>query len=151
AVAIYALVAAAASGRKGEKLAALAASAYVLNPAALYDVAHWGQPDGAHSLFGVLAIGLLDLGQVIAPWAALAAAALAQPQAWFLIPLVVIATYRQHGTRGVIRGAIAGGIVAGVIALPFVVSGHLLELLSLPRAVSSVMPVVSADAHNLWW
>ena len=30
-----------------------------LNPAALYDVAHWAQPDGAHSLFSVLAIGLL--------------------------------------------------------------------------------------------
>jgi hypothetical protein len=147
ATAIFVLV-----GRtSGEKLAALAASAYVLNPAALYDVAHWGQPDGAHSLFSVLTIGLLDLGQVIAPWAALAAAALAKPQAWFLVPLVVIATFRQHGPTGVVRGAIAAACVACVIALPFLLTGHLFELLSLPMAISTVMPVVSADAHNLWW
>ncbi|HEY1294640.1 MAG TPA: hypothetical protein VGJ60_16305, partial [Chloroflexota bacterium] len=57
AAAIFALVARVS----GEKLAAFAASAYVLNPAALYDVAHWAQPDGAHSLFSVLSVGLLDL------------------------------------------------------------------------------------------
>jgi len=147
ALAIFVLVARAS----GEKLAALAGSAYVMNPAVLYDVAHWGQPDGAHSLFSVLSIGLLELGQVIAPWAALAAAALAKPQAWFLIPLVVIATFRQHGATGVLRGAIAGASVACLIALPFLLTGHLFDLLSLPVAVSTVMPVVSADAHNLWW
>ncbi len=108
----------------GEKLAALSASAYVLNPAALYDVAHWAQPDGAHSLFSVLSIGLLELGQVLAPWAALAAAAMAKPQAWFLIPLVAIATFRQHGVSGLVRGGVAGGVVAGAIALPFVLTGH---------------------------
>jgi hypothetical protein len=147
AAAIFALVARVS----GEKLAAFAASAYVLNPAALYDVAHWAQPDGAHSLFSVLSVGLLDLGQVIAPWAALAAAAMAKPQAWFLIPLVAIATLRQHGVSGLARGVVAGVVVACLVALPFVVTGHLFELLSLPTVVSSVMPVVSADAHNLWW
>jgi hypothetical protein len=147
AVAIFLLVARVS----GEKLAALAASGYVLNPAALYDVAHWAQPDGAHSLFSVLSIGLLDLGQLIAPWAALAVAAMAKPQAWFLVPLVAIATLRQHGVSGLVRGAIAGSVAACLIALPFIVTGHLFELLSLPREISTVMPVVSADAHNLWW
>jgi hypothetical protein len=147
AVAIFLLV----GHVNGEKLAAFAASAYVLNPAALYDVAHWAQPDGAHSLFSVLSVGLLDLGQVVAPWAALAAAAMAKPQAWFLIPLVAVATLRQHGVSGLVRGAVAGGGVACLVALPFLLTGHLPELLGLPAEVSTVMPVVSADAHNLWW
>jgi Gpi18-like mannosyltransferase len=134
-----------------EPVAAIAASLYVLNPAALYDVAHWAQPDGAHSLFSVLAVGLLDLGQVIAPWAAIAAAALAKPQAWFLVPLLAVATLRMHGVGGVVRGAVAGAIVAVIISLPFVLSGRIADLLSLPMTVSTVMPVVSADAHNLWW
>jgi hypothetical protein len=134
-----------------ERTAALASAAYLLNPAALYDVAHWAQPDGAHSLFSVAAIGLLDLGQVIAPWAALAAAAMAKPQAWFLVPLVVVATLRGQGVSGLVRGAVAGAMTAFVISLPFVLTGHGAELLSLPLVVSSVMPVVSADAHNLWW
>jgi hypothetical protein len=41
--------------------------------------------------------------------------------------------------------------VAVLVSLPFIVTGHLQDLLSLPGNVSSVMPVVSADAHNLWW
>jgi len=94
---------------------------------------------------------LLDLGQVIAPWAALGAAAMAKPQAWFLVPLIAIATLRQHGGTGLARGALTAAVVAGLIAVPFVVTGHLSDLLGLPIAVSSVMPVVSADAHNLWW
>jgi Gpi18-like mannosyltransferase len=134
-----------------EPVAAVSASLYLLNPATLYDVAHWGQPDGAHSLFSVLAVGLLELGQVVAPWAAIAAAAMAKPQAWFLVPLLAIATFRMHGVAGVVRGAVVGAVVAVLISLPFVLSGHLTDLLSLPMTVSNVMPVVSADAHNLWW
>src|SRR5438132_5275038 len=131
--------------------AASAGSLYVLNPAALFDVAHWAQPDGAHSLFSVLAIGLLSLGQVIAPWAAMATAALAKPQACALLPLLTIATFRSHGLLGLGRGLLAAAATTIVITLPFLVTGRISELLSLPGTVSSVMPVVSADAHNLWW
>jgi Gpi18-like mannosyltransferase len=132
-------------------VAAVAGALYVLNPATLFDVAHWAQPDGAHSLFSVLAIGLLSLGQVIAPWAAMAMAALAKPQAWALLPLLGIATLRLHGLLGLGRGLVAAAAVAVVVTLPFLVTGRSAELLSLPGIVSSVMPVVSADAHNLWW
>jgi Gpi18-like mannosyltransferase len=132
-------------------LAAAASAGYVLNPAALYDVAHWAQPDGAHSLFSVLAIGLLGLGGVVAPWAAMALAALAKPQAWSIVPLLALATIRTHGVLGLARGALSGAIVSGVVILPFIFGGRLDQLLTLPGAVSSVMPVVSADAHNVWW
>jgi dolichyl-phosphate-mannose-protein mannosyltransferase len=131
--------------------AAAASALYLLDPAALYDVAHWAQPDGAHSLFSVLSVGLLSLGQVVAPWAAIALAALAKPQAWLLLPLVAIATLRSHGLVGLGRGLAVAVLVSLVVSLPFLVTGHVIELLSLPEVVSSVMPVVSADAHNLWW
>ena len=136
---------------RNEAVGAIAATCYLLNPAALYDVAHWAQPDGAHSLFSVMAVGLLELGQLVAPWAALASGALAKPQAWFLVPLIVIATLRLHGILGLVWGALAGAGVALLVSLPFIVTGHFQDLLSLPGNVSSVMPVVSADAHNLWW
>ena len=134
-----------------ERLAAIAASLYVLNPAALFDVAHWAQPDGAHSLFSVVSIGLLGLGQVLVPWAAMAAAALAKPQAWSIVPLLAIATARAYGPLALVRGAVVAGVVSLAITLPFFVTGHGRELLSLPSTISSVMPVVSADAHNVWW
>jgi len=148
AVAIFAIV---QRTSRAALTAALAAGLYVLNPAALFDVAHWAQPDGAHSLFSVVAIGMLSLGQVVAPWAAMGAAALAKPQAWAILPLLAIATIRSHGLAGLARGVVAAGVVSLVIVLPFVVTGRTGELLSLPGTVSSVMPVVSADAHNLWW
>jgi Gpi18-like mannosyltransferase len=145
--AIFVLVSKLISERSG----AIAASLYVLNPAALYDVSHWAQPDGAHSVFSVLAVGLLSLGQILAPWSALAAAALAKPQAWSIVPLLAIATFRMHGLIGLAKGALAAVATAVVITLPFILSGRVSELLSLPGTVSTVMPVVSADAHNLWW
>src|SRR5437016_222 len=103
-------------------IAAVAGALYVFNPATLFDVAHWAQPDGAHSLFSVLAIGLLSLGQVIAPWAAMGAAALAKPQAWSILPLLAIATVRLHGLAGLARGFVASGVICVLIVLPFLVT-----------------------------
>jgi Gpi18-like mannosyltransferase len=140
-----------ASRLTGERVGAIAGSLYVLDPATLYDVAHWAQPDGAHSLFSVPAVGLLSLGQLVAPWAAMAAAALAKPQAWSIVPLFILATLRMRGLSGVALGAVSGSIAAVMITLPFILAGRLDELSSLPSTVSSVMPVVSADAHNVWW
>jgi Gpi18-like mannosyltransferase len=140
-----------ASRLTGERVGAIAGSLYVLDPATLYDVAHWAQPDGAHSLFSVPAVGLLSLGQLVAPWAAMAAAALAKPQAWSIVPLFILATLRMRGLSGVALGAVSGSIAAVIITLPFILAGRLDELSSLPSTVSSVMPVVSADAHNVWW
>ena len=146
-LAIFLLVRRVATERAG----GIAASLYLLNPATLYDVAHWAQPDGAHSLFSVVAVGLLSVGQLLMPSAAFALAALSKPQAWSLVPLLAIAVLRLHGLRGLVRGAATGAVVSCVVCLPFFLSGRLGELLSLPGVVSSVMPIVSADAHNLWW
>jgi hypothetical protein len=141
--------------RRTPLLAGVAAAAYLLNPAALYDVAHWAQPDGAHALFSVLGVGLLDLGLVGWAWAAIALAALAKPQAWSILPLLGLATLRhalvQRRPVWLVQAAASAATVALVVVLPFIVSGHLADLLGLPNAIASVMPVVAADAHNLWW
>lgn len=151
---------------RGPTLAGAAGALYVANPATLYDVAHWGQPDGAHSLFAVLAIGALAAGQGALAWGSTALAALAKPQAWALLPLVVIGSLRQqrphasaHDAGAPFGGnfrrlgldALVGLVVGLIVISPFLLTGHLRDLLSLPGTVSSVMPVISADAHNLWW
>lgn len=114
-------------------------------------MAHWGQPDGAHSLFGVLAIGLVQLGAVVPGWAALGLAMLAKPQVWAILPLVVLGTWRAGGIPAVIRGGAAAAAVAVLVLLPFLVTGRLGEFLSLPGTIAGVMPAVTADAHNVWW
>jgi hypothetical protein len=92
----------------------------------------------------VLAIGLLS-------WSAMSLAALAKPQAWVLLPLLAVGTLRERGWRALVIGLLIGCAVNALVVLPFLLSGRLGELLSLPDTVGSVMPVVSADAHNLWW
>jgi hypothetical protein len=99
----------------------------------------------------VVGIGSLAAGWDLAGWVASALAALAKPQAWALLPLVVIATLRLRQPRRLALDAAVGLLTALIVALPFVVTGRVGQLLSLPRTVSTVMPVVSADAHNLWW
>lgn len=136
--------------RLAPNAAGIAAAVYIVNPAALYDVAHWAQPDGAHALFSVLAIGVLSLGGVPLAWAAMALAALAKPQAWSLLPLLTTATVRARGVTSVVGGIAVAGATALIVTLPFTLSGHLRELLTLPSTIASVMPVASADAHNLW-
>jgi dolichyl-phosphate-mannose-protein mannosyltransferase len=147
ALAIYLL----ARRRPDAWLAGVAAALYAVNPAVLFDAAHWAQPDGAHSLFSVLAVGWLELGLPLLGWAALALAALAKPQAWALVPLLVLATWRLGGSARLLQGVGVAAVVGLVVVLPFVATGHLAELLTLPGTIATVMPVATADAHNLWW
>src|SRR6266851_4765472 len=95
ALAIYLLV----PRRPGRGLAALAGLAFALDPAAILDVLYWGQLDGAHSLFSVLALGWLSGGLVMMSGAAMALAVLAKPQAWLLLPLYAIGLVRQADVR----------------------------------------------------
>jgi hypothetical protein len=144
-LAIYALL-------RSNRLAGWAAALYLANPAGLYDVAHWGQPDGAHSLFAVLSVGALAAGQDALGWGSMALAALAKPQAWSLLPLLAISTSRRRRPLARLTlGAAVGLLVSLLVVLPFLLTGHMPDLLGLPGTISSVMPVVSADAHNLWW
>ena len=135
----------------GMARACLAAALYVANPAALFDAAHWGEPDGAQGALMVLGIGLLAAGRTRTAWSALAAAALSKPQAWPLIPFATLATYHDFGARGVVRTTAAAVGAAALMALPFVAGGRILDVLTLPTTVTSAMPVVTANAHNGWW
>ena len=134
----------------GPRLAGVAGALYLASPAALFDAAHWAQPDGAHSLFGVLAVGWIGAGATLLGWGAMALAALAKPQAWAVLPLLLLASWRVGGPRRLLLGGAVGAGVAVVVLLPFLLTGRLGEFLGLPGTISTVMPVVSANAHNAW-
>ncbi len=98
----------------------------------------------------MLAVGWLSLGAPLLAWGALALAALAKPQAWAILPLLIIATWRLGGARSVGGGALVAVVISLLVALPFILTGHLTELLSLPNTIATVLPLATADAHNLW-
>lgn len=135
----------------GVRAASLASVAYLLNPSMIFDSAYWGQPDAAHSLWSVCALGLVLLGWWQGSWVAAGLAAMTKPQAWSLVPLFLIAQARSQGWRRVIIGAGIAGIVVVIILMPFIRYGRLGDFLTLPGQIAGVMPVASANAHNLWW
>ena len=131
--------------------ALLAAAGYGLNPALVFTVSRWGQPDSVHTLFLLAGLGLLGAGRVIPALAALGLAAMSKPQAWVLLPLAAWASLRWFGPGPALRGLGVGAAVGLGLGLPFILGGTVGELLTLPVQTASVMPVVSANAHNLWW
>lgn len=133
------------------RTATLTSGAYLLNPAVLFDTAYWGQPDSAHSLFVAVALGGASLGMWQVSWASAGLAAMTKPQAWALVPLYVIFQVRRSGLALFLKGVLIAGAVVLIVISPFVIHGRLGDFLSLPGAIASVMPVASANAHNLWW
>lgn len=127
------------------------AAAYALNPALLLDAVYWAQPDPFYALFLVAALAGLAGRLPEVAWGAMAAAAMAKPQAWVYLPLVAWLSLPRLGWSGTLRGLAAATLVIAAISWPFVRAGRVHEELGVVRAIASVMPVVSANSHNLWW
>ncbi len=140
-----------ASGSAGPRIAVAAAAAYGLNPASLFDLAYWGQPDSVHALFLLLAIWCLEEGRSLWGWGFAGLAATAKPQVWALLPFVAYVSVRRFGFAKSTLGVAVAVLVGLGVCLPFLLAGTFGDLLSLPGLITSTMPVVSANAHNLWW
>lgn len=135
----------------GPRAATLATLAYAFNPALIFDVAYWGEPDPIHSLFLLLSILYLVDRRPALGWASLAAAALVKPQVWVFLPIALVLTLWRSGPQGLGRGAAAGIAVALIAVSPYLRHGTFADLMTLPQAIYEAMPVLSANAHNIWW
>lgn len=148
---------AAACPRVGERRAWWSMVAYLFNPAAIFGIAYWGQPDSIHSLLTLLALVALGacgrspwrLGAAGGAFAALAL--LAKPQVWVMAPLFGVLALWCGGLAAAAGAALAGIAAALLVLLPYIRGGTLRQLLTLPDVVGAVMPAVSAYTHNLWW
>jgi hypothetical protein len=101
--------------------------------------------------FGVRGGGRLSMLAAASAGLCIVVAAFAKPQAWVFLPLVGGLVWRRGGVRGVAAAAVAGAVAAFAVAFPYLRHGTLGELIGLPRAISAAMPVVTANAHDLWW
>ena len=137
--------------RHGRRVALVAAAAYGLNPAALFDLAYWGQPDSVHALLLVVAIWAFEEWRPGLGWAFVGLAAATKPQAWALLPFLGYVSLRRFGLAKTALGGVSAGAAALAVCLPYVVSGTFRELLTLPRLIAETMPVATANAHNVWW
>jgi Gpi18-like mannosyltransferase len=135
----------------GVRAGALGSTAYLLNPAVIFDVAYWGAPDAAHTMFAVAALGMTLLGWWQGSWVAAGLSAMTKPQAWALVPLYLIVQFRRTGLVRLVLGGLIAGVVMIAVLAPFIIHGRITDFLTLPAQIAGVMPVASANAHNLWW
>jgi hypothetical protein len=169
AITLFCIVAAAGGYWSGLAAAVL----YSWNPAALFDVAYWGQADSLHTVLLAIALGALfvfpswwplrsqrrwrlaaQMGGPVAGLvvgAALVAAGLTKPQAWVFLPLVLWVTFRRSGPLGLAAAAVGGAAAGWWIIQPWVRAGTLADMTSVFTNLTQVMPSVSANGHNLWW
>ncbi len=148
---LLAVVAYAETRRIAPHRADLACALIALNPALIFDTATWGQTDVLFALLAVLSLVALVRGRPELSWALIAAAALAKPLAYVLVPLVALETLKRFGPRRCVRSAFAALILFGWVLAPFAAAGRLGPGLRALRTQLDVNPYLSVNAHNVWW
>lgn len=134
-----------------ERAAWLVALGYWFNPAVLWNGAYWGQTDALHSLLILAAFLLLNVRRVGWGFFVYGIAALIKPQATIFVPLLVLYAWRVGAWRGLVRAGVCGALGAGLMLAPMLVSGGAASMLGFFQNVAGFHPVISANAHNVWW
>ena len=140
--------------RFGPGIAFGVATAYALNPAVAFDVAHLGQTDTVHAAFTLLSVGALVYGYPLWAGVLIALAALTKPQAWILLPIVGLGLVFWYGRRGVLRGTLGGLVATAVVLMPWILTNrlhHAERFLEALDTKSVNAQALTAQAHNLWW
>lgn len=140
--------------RFGPGVAFGVATAYAVNPAVAYDVAHLGQTDPVHSAFALLSVGALVAGQPLAAGALMALAALTKPQTWILLPIVGLGLIFWHGRRGALLGTLGGVVTTAIVLSPWIVTNrlhHAWRFFDALETKSVNSQALTAQAHNIWW
>jgi hypothetical protein len=142
-----------------EKIAWLVAFAYWFNPAVLWNGTFWGQTDALHTLLVLMAFVLVIFPRRVG-WAflILGIAAFTKPQAMIFGPLLVLAAYKTFGVseppkglKVVARAIVFGALGAALVLVPVVLTGGAQGLLAYFGDTVGHHPILTANAHNLWW
>jgi len=135
----------------GARAAHFAFAAYVLSPAMILDSTIVTQIDSVQSLLMVGTILLLVAGKDAAAIACLALAVLTKLQAVILAPLVLATVAGRGNWRALFHGAGASAAFFLTLALPFIMNDKMPDLIRTLVTPIGTIPVLSANAFNLWW
>jgi len=147
----------------------LVAATYLLNPAVLFDIAFWGQPDSIHSFFILAGFATIGYGTrfwcpfrhsrsvggdtlgICLAWGSIALATLMKPLGLPSVPLLLFLSVLLFGVRGAIVGVTAAVAVGLAVFAPFLLAGEGGPVFKRVFSDIGAMPFTSANAHNLWW
>jgi Gpi18-like mannosyltransferase len=130
------------------KPALVAATAYLFNPALIFDSAYWGQTAAVHALFMLLSLIAVDRRAYAWAGGALATAILTKPQAIAIAPVVLLFAF---GDRALLRFSAAGAGAAFLITAPFIVAGNGGAVVQQYASTATYHPFISVNGHNFWW
>ncbi|GIL15352.1 MAG: hypothetical protein BroJett039_05250 [Chloroflexota bacterium] len=142
-----------------DQFAWLCALAYWFNPAVLWNGTFWGQMDALHALLVLVSFLLIVFARRVG-WAffILGIAAFTKPQAMIFGPLLLLAAHKTFGIsenpkgfKGVARALLFGALGAGLLLLPVLLTGGAQGLLAYFGDTVGHHPILTANAHNLWW
>jgi Gpi18-like mannosyltransferase len=140
--------------------ALLGAAFIALNPAIIYDSAHWGQNDSIPTVLALSAIGQLLFGNTVVAWLCITAAIFFKPPVLVLVPLMLAHPLLSTGARrrslllATCAGVAVGAAIAVTLAATFFphpnVVGALLKFAHAFVSFSNAFPFSSLNAFNLW-
>jgi hypothetical protein len=138
----------------GVGAARLAAAAYWLNPAALFDASILGYLDAPYVLPAMAALAAAVAGWPAIAGALIAASVLTKAQGVFIAPAVALALWtsgaRDMRIKRLLSAAGGAGAAAVLILAPVIAAGGWRNMLqALGRLAQHDM--LSANAANLWW
>jgi dolichyl-phosphate-mannose-protein mannosyltransferase len=132
------------------KIALVAVSLYVFNPAVVFNSAVWGQFDAIYSFFLVLSLMLALASKPELSAVTYAASVLTKPQAIALIPLIAYLILRKGGWRRLVTSLVAGAATVFVVILPFEWSNPVTFLANNYLFGYGRYAFTSVNAFNIW-
>ena len=129
---------------------ALAALAYLLNPAVIINSAVWGQVDSTFSFLMVLSVVLLVRREP--EWAVLVytIAFLIKPQAISLAPVIGLILLMRFPVVRVAQSLAFGALIGFVILIPFFGAWPVDDLYALLQRSTDAYKVTSLFSYNVW-
>lgn len=137
--------------RVSGRMALAGATAYLFNPALVWNTAYWGGIDSLHALFLTAALLATASGRPARAWSlatlAVGAKLLAVPGVLATIPPIL----RTTPLRRLVWAAGAALCTGLLLSAPIIAAGDgLVMVRAMLRNVGNY-PVVSVNAHNIWW
>lgn len=132
-------------------LALWATALFLFNTALIWNTAYWGAVDAFHAFFLSAALFAGVEHRPIRSWSLATLAAgtklLALPGALAIVPVAL----RRERPRRLLLALAASIVTALALSAPILARGELLPMIRATVSNLGDRPVVSANAHNLWW
>ena len=131
--------------------ASLAASAFVLAPASVYDSMWWSQIDSVITLCMLGSVLLLARGTVGWAWALWMIGFLFKPQPIVILPVLAAYTLWRPGPVALVRGVVCACAVGAIALAPFLIHGDAGRLGATYQSLFQQDPIdLSEGAWNGW-